>query len=208
MKAPKVLADIVESVAAAVYVDCGFNLQMVWMIFRCLLEPLVMLNVVLAQPQPITTLFEACQKDGKQVYVRYSRNGDRNVASVFVDDTYIASGSSETKENAKLHAAEAALSKLTDTSPQANLDINELVETESAKQKVRELCNKKRWPKPTYRLEQELGPAHDKRYISSVQVEVSDTIFCVKGSERSKVKDAENSAASMMFRVLREAGYA
>lgn len=30
MKAPKVLADIVESTAAAVYVDCGFDLDTLW----------------------------------------------------------------------------------------------------------------------------------------------------------------------------------
>lgn len=84
--------------------------------------------------------------------------GKRNIASVFVDDTFIASGSSETKENAKLHAAEAALSKITksksgDTSPQTNVDINESTETEGAKQKVHEICSKKRWPKPTYRYD-------------------------------------------------------
>lgn len=32
MKAPKVLADIVESVAAAVYVDCGFDLKAFWLV--------------------------------------------------------------------------------------------------------------------------------------------------------------------------------
>ena len=32
IKAPKVLADIVESVAAAVYVDCGFDLQALWVV--------------------------------------------------------------------------------------------------------------------------------------------------------------------------------
>lgn len=32
MKAPKVLADIVESVAAAVYVDCNFDLKTLWLV--------------------------------------------------------------------------------------------------------------------------------------------------------------------------------
>ncbi|KAL8205719.1 hypothetical protein R6Q57_009270 [Mikania cordata] len=213
MKPPKVLADIVESVAAAVYVDCGFNLQMVWMIFRSLLEPLVMLNVVLAQPQPVTALFEACHKDGKQVDIRHQWKGDRSIASVFVDDTFIAFGSSVTKDNAKIHAAKAALSKITkpksdDKNSHANVDLNHLVETEGAKQKVCQICNKKKWPKPTYRIEQELGPAHDKRYISTVQVELADAILLVKGNERSRVKDAENSAAAMMLTALRESGYA
>lgn len=40
LKAPKVLADIVESVAAAVYVDCNFNLKDMWLVsfsFACFL---------------------------------------------------------------------------------------------------------------------------------------------------------------------------
>lgn len=32
VKAPKFLADVVESLAAAVYVDCDFNLKAVWMV--------------------------------------------------------------------------------------------------------------------------------------------------------------------------------
>ncbi|KAM0063757.1 putative ribonuclease III [Helianthus debilis subsp. tardiflorus] len=208
MKAPKVLADIVESVAAAVYIDCGFNLQDTWMIFRRILEPLVMLNVILAEPQPITALYEVCQKDGKQLDIQYRRNGDRTIASVYMDGTLIASRSSDTKENAKLHAAEAALLKITkpktsDTGPQY-----EATEIENAKQKLNEICNKQKWPKPTYKVEQELGPLHDRRYISSVQVELPDATFSAKGNERSKVKDAENSAASVMFGDLQMNGYA
>lgn len=34
MKAPKVLADIVESIAAAIYVDVHFDLQKLWMVCR------------------------------------------------------------------------------------------------------------------------------------------------------------------------------
>lgn len=32
IKAPKVLADIVESIAAAIYVDIDFDLQKLWMV--------------------------------------------------------------------------------------------------------------------------------------------------------------------------------
>ncbi|MFS7985361.1 putative ribonuclease III [Helianthus anomalus] len=151
IKAPKVLADIVESVAAAVYIDYGFNLQDTWMIFRRILEPLVMLDDILAEPQPITALYEACQKGGRQLDIQYRRNGDRTIASVYMDGTLIASRSSDTKENAKLHVAEAALLKLTkaktnDTGPQY-----EATEIENAKQKLNEICNKQKWPKPTYK---------------------------------------------------------
>ncbi|KAF5781222.1 putative ribonuclease III [Helianthus annuus] len=212
MKAPKVLADIVESVAAAVYVDCRFNLQDTWMIFGHLLEPLVMLDDILAEPQPITALYEACQKDGKQLDIQYRRNGDKTVASVYMDGILIVSRSSDTKENAKLHAAEAALLKITkpktsDTGPQAIVDFNDALEIEGAKQKLNELCNKQKWPKPTYKVEKELGPSHDRRYISSVQVEIPDATLSAKGNERSKVKDAENSAASVMLEDLLKAGY-
>jgi dsRNA-specific ribonuclease len=33
VKAPKVLADIVEAIAAAVYVDCKFDLEKLWKVF-------------------------------------------------------------------------------------------------------------------------------------------------------------------------------
>ncbi|XP_076928205.1 ribonuclease 3-like protein 2 [Bidens hawaiensis] len=201
MTAPKVLADVVESMAGAVFIDCGFDLQLMWMIFRSLLEPLVMLDVILTQPQPIAALYGACGKDGKQVDIRYSKNGGRNIASVFVDNTFIASGSSDSPKNAKLHAAEAALLKITKSrsGSQNDLDFNELMEIEDAKQKLLELCKKK--------VEQAMGPKRDKRYVSSVQVELYGTILSVKGSERTTVKDTENSAASLMFCALREAGY-
>ncbi|KAJ0500885.1 putative ribonuclease III [Helianthus annuus] len=207
MKAPKVLADIVESVAAAVYIDRGFNLQDTWMIFGHLLEPLVMLDDILAEPQPITALYEACQKDGKQLDIQYRRNGDKTVASVYMDGILIVSCSSDTKEIAKLHAAEAALLKITkpktsDTGPQAIVDFNE------AKQKLNEICNKQKWPKPTYKYgSQELGPSHDRRYVSSVQIELPDATFSAKGNEKSKVKDAENSAASVILGDLQKNGY-
>ncbi|XP_076933664.1 ribonuclease 3-like protein 2 [Bidens hawaiensis] len=207
MRAPKVLVDIVESVAGAVFVDCGFNSQMLWTIFRALLEPLVMLDVVLAQPQPVSALYEA---HGKQLIdIQYHWNGETYTASVFVDDTFIASGSSETKEIAKLHAAEAALSKLTksktsDASFQTKVDFNKSTEIKDAKKILHELCDKKKLPKPTYKVEQELGPHHDKRFVSSAQVELSDQVLCVKGNERSRLKDAENSAASMMLCILQK----
>jgi dsRNA-specific ribonuclease len=38
-KAPKVLADIVEAIAAAIYEDCNFNLDMMWKVlifFPCI----------------------------------------------------------------------------------------------------------------------------------------------------------------------------
>ena len=50
----------------------------------------------------VMMLFELCQKQGKQVDIKYWKNGEKNVATVYVDGKFIASGSSEKKETAKL----------------------------------------------------------------------------------------------------------
>ncbi|CAK9181376.1 unnamed protein product [Ilex paraguariensis] len=155
-------------------------------------------------------LFELCQKDGKQVDIRHWRKGEKNIASVYVDGTFIASGCSEQKENAKLHAAKAALKKL--SYPTTNdkmaldlyVDLNGTNDIEGAKQKLHEFCDKKKWPKPSYKIESEAGPSHEKRFVCSVQIETTEEVLFVKGDEKWRIKDAENSAASMMLRGLHE----
>ncbi|XP_050109230.1 ribonuclease 3-like protein 2 isoform X2 [Malus sylvestris] len=112
VRAPKVLADMVESVAAAMYVDLNFDLEKLWMKFRRLLEPIVTLEEVKSQPQPVTVLFELCQKHGKHVDIKHWRDETKSIASVYVDGVFVASGSSEQKEIAKLDAAKIALFKL------------------------------------------------------------------------------------------------
>lgn len=199
MKAPKVLADIVESVAAAVYVDCGFDLKALWVIFRGLLEPIITLDVLSQQPQPVTMLYELCQKDRKQVDIKHWRKGEKDIASVCVDGQFIVSVSSENKENAKLHAAKAALEKLDYKSiSKLDTEVEPNTEFEGAKQKLNELCGRKKWSPPTYRIQKQVGPAHDKRFICSVEVAVVEGVLRALGEEKSRVKDAENSAASAM----------
>lgn len=112
VKAPKFLADIVESVAAAIYIDCNFDLQALWVIFKGLLEPIATPEDLQQQPQPVTMLFELCQKEGKQVKIKHRRKGLTNFASVYIDGKLIASSSTEQKETAKLNAAKDALQKL------------------------------------------------------------------------------------------------
>ncbi|OIT28124.1 PREDICTED: ribonuclease 3-like protein 2 [Nicotiana attenuata] len=200
MKAPKVLADIVESVAAAVYVDCGFDLKNLWLIFRGLLEPIITLDLLEEQPQPVTMLYELCQKDGKQVDIKHWRKGEKDIASIYVDGQFIISASSENKENAKLHAAKAALQKLAYKSTgKTETEVEPNSEIDGAKQKLHELCGRKKWPIPAYRIEKQIGPAHDRRFICSVQVPIAEGLLFVKGEEKSRVKDAENSAASAMI---------
>ncbi|KAK7857224.1 ribonuclease 3-like protein 2 [Quercus suber] len=133
--------------------------------FHCLkLEGLLWLMAVMM-------LFELCQKQGKQVDIKYWKNGEKNVATVYVDGKFIASSSSVKKETAKLNAAKQALLKLLESMPSnvGRLDfsfgLNKSFEIDGAKQKLHELCGKKKWPKPIYGLEKHEGPPHDKKYV-------------------------------------------
>lgn len=214
IKAPKILADIVESVAAAVYVDVDFDLQTFWVIFRGILEPIVTLEDLQQQPQPVTMLFERCQKQGKNVDIKHWKNEAKSIASVYVDGQFIASSSSEQKEIAKLNAAKGALLKLSNSFP-TNLNNVSLLdifdgssfEIEGAKQKLHELCGKKKWPKPNYNIENDMGPPHEKKFVCSVQIATVDGILYVTGDERTRVRDGENSAASSMIRALQDTDY-
>ncbi|KAM3203968.1 ribonuclease 3-like protein 2 isoform X1 [Capsicum annuum] len=232
IKAPKVLADIVEAVMGAVFLDCGFDVNAFWVIFRGLLEPIIMLNMLEEQPQPVTMLFGLCKKDGKQVDVEHRKEGDKNIASVYLDGQFIASASSEHKENAKLQVAKAALKELyynpydkmdvesvplqkkkmdVESIPfqkkKMDVEFDQTKESEGAKQKLNELCQREKWPKPTYRVEKEIGPAHDRRFICSVQIVIAEGMLFLMGDEKSRVKDAENSAALAMIRSLQESKF-
>ncbi|XP_044473641.1 ribonuclease 3-like protein 2 [Mangifera indica] len=213
MKAPKVLADIVESIAAAIYVDVDFDLQKLWVIIRGLMEPIITLEDLKQKPQPVTLLFELCQKQGKQVDIKYWRKKDKNIASVYVDGEFVASSSSEQKEIAKLNAAREALHKLLQFMPVDNGGMIEIYNDVDgkleigAKQKLHEICSKKKWPKPTYQTEKDEGPSHDKKFICSVKIPTADGTLYITGAEKSRVRDAENSAAAMMIGALYESNY-
>lgn len=128
------------------------------------MEPIVTPEVLTQQPQPVTTLFELCQKHGKQVDIKHWRNGAKSIASVYVDGQFVTSASSEQKDIARLDAAKLALHKLSNILP-ANtgmLDfcagMNGSFEIESAKHMLHELCGKKKWSKPVYRLAMAILP--------------------------------------------------
>ncbi|KAL4642313.1 hypothetical protein ACB092_02G007000 [Castanea dentata] len=80
-------------------------------------------------------------------------------------------------------------------------------EIDGAKQKLHELCVKKKWPKPIYSLEKHEGPPHDKKCVLSVQIPTVDGILYIEGDEMSRVKEAQNSAASWIVRALQESNY-
>ena len=48
------------------------------------------------------------------------------------------------------------------------------------------------------------GPPHAKKYVCLVQIENVDGGLSMEGEEKSKVKEAKNSAASCIIRALLE----
>jgi len=58
--APKALADIVESSIGAVFIDCSSSLDIVWKVFKSLLEPIIDPSTLCIHP--VTQLYEVCQK--------------------------------------------------------------------------------------------------------------------------------------------------
>ncbi|GLJ16876.1 hypothetical protein SUGI_0290980 [Cryptomeria japonica] len=61
--APKALADIVESIAGAVFVDSENSVDKVWKVFEPLLQPLVGPETL--ERHPVAEHQELCQKEGK-----------------------------------------------------------------------------------------------------------------------------------------------
>ncbi|XP_055808839.1 uncharacterized protein LOC129877366 [Solanum dulcamara] len=53
------------------------------------------------------------------------------------------------------------------------------------------------------RVGKEIGPAHGGRFICSVQIAIAEGMLFGMGDEKSRVKDAENSAALTMIRSCR-----
>ena len=129
-------------------------------IFRDLLKPIVTLEVLQQQPHPIDTLYKQCAKQGREVTIKPWRDGAKNIASVYVDGVFVASGSSDQlMDIARLNAAKQALLELAKSMPTniGRLDfsfgLNKSLEIEGAMQKLNEFCQKKRWALPSYRYE-------------------------------------------------------
>ncbi|KAK4275875.1 hypothetical protein QN277_018889 [Acacia crassicarpa] len=212
VKAPKVLADIVESVAAAVYVDVNYDLHMFWGIFRGVLEPLVASDDLKQQPQPVTMIYELCQKQGKKVRIKHWQDGGKIHAGVYVNGKSVAMAVSDQKNIARLNAARAALPLLANSDlavTDQNLwgDIDGPFEIQGAKQKLHEISGKMKWSEPVYSIESDTGPPHNKKFICSVRIETEGGIICMVGEDKSRRKEAENSAASLMIRASQIADF-
>ncbi|XP_073139060.1 ribonuclease 3-like protein 3 [Henckelia pumila] len=87
--APKVLADIVESLIGAIYIDSNSSMDKTWEIMKTLLVPLV--TPASVKMHPATRLHELCQKMGFKVEIRdyWKKTGE---FEFFVDDEFVGRG--------------------------------------------------------------------------------------------------------------------
>ncbi|XP_044958840.1 ribonuclease 3-like protein 2 isoform X3 [Hordeum vulgare subsp. vulgare] len=177
------------------------------LVTRFLFEPIVTAETI--DEQPVSTLHELCQKHGKDIKFKSWQKGGTTVVNVFVGGVLVGTGSSEQMGIAKLNATRDALSKLHGGGNQQVLTTGvghglgvEVGELRECKKKLIDQCNRKLWPKPIFKLEKEDGPAHDRTFVYSVQVETQGGIWLTLGDRMSRVKDAENSGAQKMLEHL------
>ncbi|XP_011623569.2 endoribonuclease Dicer homolog 2 isoform X1 [Amborella trichopoda] len=107
---PKVLGDVIESIAGAILVDSGFNKEVVWRSIRPILEPLVTLETV--KIEPVRELEELCSKRSYKKEKSFSVADGLTYATftVKVDGvSYSNTCSARNRKMAKKFAAKALL---------------------------------------------------------------------------------------------------
>lgn len=212
-KAPKVLGDIVESIAGAIFLDKVLDTAKVWEVFQPLLQPMV--TPVTLPMHPVRELQERCQQQAEGLEYKASRTGNMATVEVFVDGVQIGFAQNPQKKMAQKLAARNALVILKE---------KEAEETKAdgmnngdgaagkkngnqtfTRQTLNDICLRRQWPMPQYRCISEGGPAHAKRFTYSVRVHTTErgwTDDCV-GEPMPSVKKAKDSAAMLLLELLK-----
>ncbi|KAI9095377.1 hypothetical protein K1719_026411 [Acacia pycnantha] len=107
---PKCLADLVESIIGAVFIDSHSNIDIVWQVFRPLLEP--MIDAETLKTHPVTELYQVLQKHNlKPQFVDLWK--DSMAVEVLVDGQLVGKGiCGSKKEIAQNRAALNALQNI------------------------------------------------------------------------------------------------
>ncbi|XP_047324231.1 ribonuclease 3-like protein 3 [Impatiens glandulifera] len=108
--APKVLADLVESLVGAIFIDTNSSLEITWKVVRRILEPIITIETM--GVHPMTKLYQMCQKNGLKVcFVDLWKDTGR--IDVLVDDEFIGRGVYKSKKEIAINrAANDACNKL------------------------------------------------------------------------------------------------
>ncbi|KAJ0245298.1 Endoribonuclease Dicer 1 [Hirschfeldia incana] len=215
-KAPKVLGDIVESIAGAIFLDSGKDTSAAWKVFQPLLQPMVTPETL--PMHPVRELQERCQQQAEGLEYKASRSGNTATVEVFIDGVQVGVAQNPQKKMAQKLAARNALAALKEKEVAeakekgANGNAGDENENGSKKngnntftrQTLNDICLRKNWPMPSYRCVKEGGPAHAKRFTFGVRVNTSDrgwTDECI-GEPMPSVKKAKDSAASLLLELL------
>ncbi|CAL5041650.1 unnamed protein product [Urochloa decumbens] len=113
-RGPKVLGDIVESIAGAILVDSKLDLDVVWGVFKPLLSPIVTPENL--ELPPFRKLHEWCDKNGYFLGLKCENQGDNNILAILnlqlKDSLLVGQGRGKKKVDAKAHAASLLLRDL------------------------------------------------------------------------------------------------
>ncbi|XP_052194720.1 endoribonuclease Dicer homolog 1 isoform X2 [Diospyros lotus] len=209
-KAPKVLGDIVESIAGAIFLDSGRDTAVVWKVFQPLLHPMVTPETL--PMHPVRELQERCQQQAEGLEYKATRNGNLATVEVFIDGVQIGIAQNPQKKMAQKLAARNALVALKEREMTEAKEKQRHSEEEKKKnggqtftrQTLNDICLRRNWPMPLYRCVNEGGPAHAKRFTFAVRVKTTDkgwTDECV-GEPMPSVKKAKDSAAVLLLELL------
>ncbi|KAK6916929.1 Ribonuclease III domain [Dillenia turbinata] len=209
-KAPKVLGDIVESIAGAIFLDSGRDTATVWRVFQPLLHPMVTPETL--PMHPVRELQERCQQQAEGLEYKATRTGNVATVEVFVDGIKIGIAQNPQKKMAQKLAARNALivlkEKETANEKQKSEENGKKKKKNGSqtftRQTLNDICLRRNWPMPSYRCVCEGGPAHAKRFTFAVRVNTSDrgwTDECV-GEPMPSVKKAKDSAAQLLLELL------
>ncbi|KAF9591330.1 hypothetical protein IFM89_003953 [Coptis chinensis] len=200
-KAPKVLKDIFESIAGAIFLDSGRDTAVVW-------RPMVTPETL--PMHPVRELQERCQQQAEGLEYKATRNGNLATVEVYIGGLQIGSAQNPQKKMAQKLAARNALVVLKE---KERAEAKEKSEENGKKkngshtltrQTLNDICLRKQWPMPQYRCVYEGGPAHAKRFTYSVRVNTTDKGWmddCI-GEPMLSVKKAKDSAAVLLLELL------
>ncbi|XP_047089263.1 endoribonuclease Dicer homolog 1 [Lolium rigidum] len=208
-KAPKVLGDIIESIAGAIFLDSGYNTSAVWKVFQPLLSPMVTPETL--PMHPIRELQERCQQQAEGLEYKASRAGNVATVEVFVDGVQIGLAQNPQKKMAQKLAARNALVVLKEKETATKKETEQDGDKKNGasvftRQTLNDMCLRRQWPMPQYRCINEGGPAHAKKFVYAVRVNTSDrgwTDECI-GQPMPSVKKAKDSAAALLLELLNE----
>nr|AJA90780.1 Dicer-like 3 [Pinus canariensis] len=114
VQAPKVLGDLVESIAGAILIDSKFDIKQVWEIMRPLLSPIVTPETL--DLHPLREVSELCHLKGYPIVWKKSiQEGKLVIATMEVaveDNTLIGKGCKTSKKSAKEKAAREILKQM------------------------------------------------------------------------------------------------